>query len=210
MDKNVSAVIEKQIMRTIKALQKNRFEAHYIPTWDDLLAKLGELMPKGCSCSVGGSVTLDETGVLGYLKNGGFTYYDRYAPGADLDKVFHDALNCDVYFCGANAITMDGRLYNVDGRGNRVAAIVYGPKKVVVIAGYNKIVENLDDAIKRNRNMAAPANALRLDKKTPCAETGLCQDCSCPDRICSQELITGWQFYPGRICVLILGKEYGF
>ncbi|MCL2578610.1 MAG: lactate utilization protein [Oscillospiraceae bacterium] len=210
MDQHLRATIEKRIHLTVEALRKNRFEAHYLPTKADLPEKVREIMPAGASCSVGGSVTLTDTGILSLLGSGDYHYLDRYAPGIDVVQVMIDALSCDVYFTGTNAVTMDGRLYNIDGRGNRLAAICFGPRKVIVVAGYNKIVEDIPAAQTRLRHFAAPANSAKLGFKTPCAVTGICQDCASPERICSQELVTGWQREPGRICVLILGEEYGY
>ena len=210
MDTSLSAVVQKRIEHTVEALRKNHFEAHYLPTKKELLAKISEMMPQGCSCSLGGSMTLKETGVQEFLGKGGFTFYDRDAPGANIDEVFLKAMTCDVYFTSSNAITMDGKLYNVDGKSNRIAAICFGPKKVIVVAGYNKIVSDLHAARERMRHIAAPANATRLFCKTPCATTGTCQDCRSPHRICCQELITSWQRDAERICVLIVGEQYGY
>ena len=211
MDNNLTATIQKRIESAVEALRKNRFEAHYIPTKEELISKVAELMPTGCTCSLGGSMTLAETGVREYLEKGGnFTYYDRYAPGADVGEVFHRALGCDVYFSSTNAITLDGKLYNVDGRANRVAAICYGPKKVVIVAGHNKIVTDIPAAQARLREINAPANALRLGLQTPCGAAGTCRDCKSNQRMCCQELITGWQYTPGRINVLIMGEQYGY
>jgi len=211
MDNNFSAVIQKRIDHTVEALRKNRFEAHYIPAKNELMAKISQMTPPGCSCSLGGSMTLRETGVQEFLEKGSFTYYDRYAPGTDPHEAFRNAVTCDVYFTGTNAITMNGELYNVDGWGNRVGAICYGPQKVIVVAGYNKIVADLSAARERVRHFAAPANAIRLGRKTPCATAGFCkEDCAAPERMCSRELITGWQYIEGRICVFILGEQYGY
>ena len=211
MDNNLTVTIQKRIESAVEALRSNRFDAHYISTKEGLLGKLSELMPAGCTCSLGGSITLAETGIKSHLEKGGnFTYYDRYAPGINIDEVFHQALNCDVYFSSTNAITLDGKLYNVDGRANRVAAICYGPQKVVIVAGYNKIVTDIPAAQARLREFSAPANALRLGHQTPCGAVGICQDCKSSQRMCSQELITGWQVFPGRISVLIVGEQYGY
>lgn len=210
MDANVTAVIEKRMERTVKALNGNRFDAHLIRSREELLPKLRELIPQGASCSVGGSVTLRELGILDFLAGGDYAYLDRYAEGADTQRVFHDALSCDVYLTSANAITERGELYNMDGRGNRVAAIAYGPEKVIVIAGYNKIVRDIDEARRRNRELAAPANTTRLGSDTPCRYTGACADCKSPDRACCQELVSHWQYIPGRVAVLLLGEQLGY
>ncbi|MDR2909420.1 MAG: lactate utilization protein [Oscillospiraceae bacterium] len=201
---------QRHIEAAVDALRKNRFEAEYVEGPEELIKRLGEKIPAGSSCSLGGSMTIDYAGVRDWLeKRSDINYLDRYAKGADTDRVFHDALSCDVYLTGTNAVTMQGELYNVDGTGNRVAALCFGPKRVIVIAGFNKIVGNLEEAKIRMRSIAAPANALRLKRKTPCAATGRCQDCASEDRLCSQYLVTGWQRSPGRICVYIMGGEYG-
>lgn len=210
MDKSLQAVYEKRVTRTIQALTKNRMDGEYIADRKALLARLEELMPEGCSCSTGGSATLDETGVRDYLRSGRFQFYDRYAPGVDEDDILHKALLCDVFLTSANAVTEDGKLYNIDGNGNRLSAMIWGPKKVIVIAGVNKIVPNLEAARERVRTIAAPADATRLGKQTPCVMTGHCTDCSSPDRICSHEVITHWQENIGRVRVLIIGEEYGY
>ncbi len=210
MDQNTGIIQEKRIIRTIEALCKNNYDAHYIKDKDELFKKLDELMPEGASCSVGGSMTLFETGVIDYIKSGKFTYYDRYAPNADIPKVFHDALCSDVYLMSSNAITENGELYNIDGTGNRVAALVYGPKKVVVIAGENKIVKDIDAAKKRKASIASPANAVRLNKDTPCGKIGYCTDCSHPSRFCCHELVSYYQQIKNRITVLILPESYGY
>ena len=210
MDKNLSATIQKHIELTVQALRKNRFEAHYIPTVQELHSKIKQLMPSGCSCSLGGSVTLDETGVRQLVETGGYNYYDRYAPGIDAAAVMRQALSCDVYLTGTNAITADGKLYNVDGRGNRVAAICFGPSKVIVVAGYNKIVPDIEAARERVRRIAAPANVLRLGRGTPCGQVGICQDCASDKRICCSEVVTSRQIVPERVCVLILSEQYGY
>jgi L-lactate utilization protein LutB len=201
----------KHIDRAIAALRKNRFEAEFIESPEDLLQKLSEIVPAGSSCALGGSVTLEETGVRKWLENkNDITYFDRNMPGCDVTKVQRQAFSADFYFTGTNALTQKGELYNIDGRGNRLAAICYGPAKVIVVTGYNKLVETLDEARVRMRTIAAPANTMRLSKKTPCASTGVCGDCNSDDRICSQELVTGWQMTPGRISVYILNGQYGF
>jgi hypothetical protein len=167
-------------------------------------------MPEGSSCSSGGSVTLDETGVMDFLRGGRYNFLDRYAPGVDTSKVFHEALLADFYFMSSNAITEKGELYNIDGNGNRLAALVYGPKRVIVIAGANKIVKDLDEAYTRVKRIACPANALRLGKELPCAKTGVCNDCKSPGRFCCHTVISQFQQVENRICVLILPQSFGY
>lgn len=210
MDKNKALILEKRIERTVAALCKNNFDAHAIKDTGELLKTLDELIPEGASCSVGGSMTLFETGVIDYLKSGRFHYLDRYAEGVDVERVFHDALSCDAYLTSSNAITENGELYNVDGKGNRVAALVYGPEKVIVIAGANKIVKDLDAAVARKGEFATPMNAVRLGIETPCTKTGFCSDCKSPGRLCCHELISHQQRVKNRITVLILPDSYGY
>lgn len=210
MDKNTAEIIKKRIDRTVAALCVNNFDARALGSADELLGALDELIPEGASCSVGGSMTLFETGVIDYLKSGRFNYLDRYAENADVGKVYHEALCCDVYLMSSNAITENGELYNIDGNGNRVAALVYGPKKVVVIAGANKIVKDLDAARARKRDCAAPMNGVRLNRETSCAKTGICVDCKSPGRFCCHELVSYYQGVKNRISVLILPDSYGY
>lgn len=210
MDKNTTAITEIRVKRTVDALCKNNFDARYVKDTGELLDIVNELVPEGASCSVGGSMTLFETGVIDALKNGKFNYLDRYAENADTKKVFHDALSCDFYFMSSNAITEEGELYNMDGNGNRVAALIYGPERVVVIAGANKIVRNIKAARRRNRDISAPANCVRLAKDNPCTKTGTCGDCKNPGRICCHELISKFQGRKNRITVLILPESFGY
>jgi len=210
MHKSLQAVIEKRIERTVKALCANHYDAHYLSGIPQLHEKLAEYVSAGSTCTVGGSMTLFETGVIDYLKGCGCTYYDRYAESADINDIYRKAFSCDVYFASANAVTEDGYLFNVDGRGNRVAAMVYGPQKVVVVAGYNKIVKDLDAARARIREIAAPANCVRLNLGNPCAKTGYCMDCKSDTYICGNELVLKLQTQKDRITVLILPDSYGF
>lgn len=211
MDKNLVAVNRKMIERTVKALERHDISAEYVQDKDSLMQRLADFLPRGASCSVGGSMTLFETGVIDYLHSrSDLTFYDRYAADADKDLVYRQAFSCDVYFMSSNAITEDGKLYNMDGNGNRVAALAYGPQKVVIIAGANKIVADVEAARERNRRIAAPVNVARLSCKTPCLKQGICSDCNTPDRICRFEVITHGSRYPDRLHVLILPDEYGY
>jgi len=212
MDKSLQAVAEKRIERTVQALRRRGFEAQYIADRGELLAKVGEYVREGVSCSVGGSVTLFETGVIDFIKASGCTYLDRYAPGADVPAIMREALSCDVYLMSTNAVTEQGELYNVDGNGNRVAALSFGPKKVLVIAGANKIVRDLDQARLRMKAVAAPANSVRLEIPNPCMETGMCMECSSPTKICNIEVVTRYQRAKDgrRITVLILPESFGY
>ena len=212
MDKNVMAARMATLARVAKALEENRMEAHVVESREALLEALEKMLPKGASIASGGSMTLAETGVNGLLQRGDYDFYFRGRTGADGQPVdvYRAAFSCDWYFSSSNAITEDGCLYNVDGNANRVAALCFGPRKVVIIAGYNKIVRNLHAAAERVRAIAAPANCIRLEKKTPCAVTGRCMDCKSPDHICCDTVIQGFQRDPDRIKVFLLVDDFGY
>jgi len=210
MNKSLQVVIDKKVERTVAALRANNYEAHYITSQEELLAKVDEYAPPGAVCTVGGSMTLFETGVIDRIKGNGCTYLDRYAPGADTADIFRQAFFSDVYFTSSNAITEDGCLYNMDGNGNRAAAMIYGPKKVVVVAGFNKIVKTLEEARRRNREICAPANNIRLNNPNPCAKTGYCVDCKTDTLICVTEVVHRRQRNKERVAVLILPESYGY
>lgn len=213
MDNNVKWVIEKRVKRTIENLEKNNMEGYYVEDEKELIEKISELIHEGDTVSVGGSMTLFETGVIDFLRCGKYNFLDRYEDGLtreDIKEVYRKSFFADAYFTSSNAITENGELYNVDGNGNRVAAMIYGPDKVIVVAGVNKIVKDLDDAIKRNREIAAPANTKRLNRKTPCKEMGYCTDCNSPERICNDYVVIKKQAEKGRIKVIFVEKELGY
>lgn len=213
MDKNVQLVIEKRVHKTIENLKKRQMNGYYIKNINDLYKTINDIIPDDSVVSVGGSMTLFETGVIEYLRSRNVTFLDRYQEGLtadDIKSIYRQAFSADGYFTSTNAITEDGELYNVDGRGNRVAAMIYGPDKIIVIAGTNKIVKDIDEAIERNRTLAAPANVQRLNRNTPCHTTGYCTDCNSPDRICNAYTIIDKQFDPDRIHVLFMDGHYGY
>ena len=213
MDVNVKFVLEKRVLRTIENLEKNNMNGYFVQKEEEAVKKVEELIKEGDTVSVGGSMTLFETGVIEFLRNGRYTFWDRYEEGLskdDIKDIYRKSFSADAYFTSSNAITEEGELYNVDGRGNRVAAMIYGPDKVIVVVGVNKIVRNLDEAIMRNREWAAPANTRRLNRKTPCAEVGYCMDCKSEDRICNEYVTIKRQLDKNRIHVIIVNKELGY
>lgn len=213
MDNNVKFVVEKKVSRTIENLEKNNMKGYFVQNEEEAVKKVEELIKEGDTVSVGGSMTLFETGVIDHLRNGKYNFLDRYKEGLtpeDIKNIYRKSFAADAYFTSSNAITEEGELYNVDGRGNRVAAMIYGPDKVIVVVGVNKIVRDLDEAIMRNREWAAPANAKRLNRKTPCAEVGYCMDCNSNDRICSDYVAIRRQMEQGRIHVIIVNKDLGY
>ena len=213
MDKNSDFIVEKRIERTIEALKKNKMNGYLVQDEKELIEKIEEIVNEGSSVAVGGSMTLFETGIIDYLRSGKYTFFDRYKEGLtkeEIKEVFRKSFSADAYFGSSNAVTEDGELYNVDGNGNRVAAMLYGPDKVIVVVGFNKIVKDLEAAIERNREMSAPANAKRLNKATPCVKVGYCMDCSSDDRICSEYTVIRKQFDKNRIHVIIVNKSLGY
>jgi len=194
----------------VKHLRMHGFGADYFETKEEVLSYLKENIPKGSSIGIGGSVTLTEIGVLSWLTgNEEYHFLDRYHTD-DVSRVFHESLNADVYLMSTNALTEEGELYNIDGNGNRLAALIYGPKKVYVIAGTNKIVKNLEEAVSRVELFSAPTNNIRLGKTNPCTKTGQCMHCSTPSTICNQIVTTRRSGTPGRIHVLLVNEALGY
>lgn len=197
----------------IKNLNKRRIEACYCATVEDAEKKAFSYLTDGCTVSFGGSMTLDEMGMLTALRhNPNIRLIDRATATSpeEIKQMYHDALSADYYFMSSNAITVDGELVNIDGTGNRVAALIYGPENVIIMAGMNKVAANVDEALSRVHNTATPMNCKRLDKKTPCAATGVCSDCLSPDCICNQVVITRRSGIEGRIKVILIGEELGY
>lgn len=197
----------------IQNLKKRRMEGYYCPTKEDAVKLAMSLTAAGTTVSFGGSMTLSETGILDALKNRtDIRLIDRslaHSP-QEVKQAYRDSFSADTYFMSTNAITLDGHLVNVDGNGNRVAALIYGPDQVIVVAGMNKVASTVDDAIRRVRNLASPPNCVRLNKNTPCAATGTCAQCLGDDCICSQTVITRRSGIVGRIKVLFVGEELGY
>lgn len=213
MDKNKYEALRLRMERTAQALNKNGFFATCVDNKEEALELVEEMLTDGSSVAVGGSMTLFEVGVTELLSSGRYEYFDRYAPGLTTEQrreVFLKSFDCDFFFCSSNAVTEEGELYNVDGTGNRVAAMLYGPRNVVVIAGWNKIVKDIAAADQRVREHAAPANCIRLGRNTPCAKTGVCMDCKSEQRICADKVIMSKQIIPERVKVILVAEELGY
>lgn len=213
MDNYRKSNLRKHVDKTLTALKSNNMDAYFVGTTEEALKKAAGLLSDGDTVAVGGSMTLFEAGVIDYLRCGKYNFLDRYKKGLsgeEKQKVFHDSFSADAYFASSNAITEDGELYNVDGNGNRVAAMIYGPKSVIVIAGVNKIVKDRNAAEERVRAIAAPANAERLSCKTPCAKGGECMDCKSEGRVCCSYVFLGYQRVKNRIKVILVGEELGY
>ena len=196
----------------IKGFTKRHMEGHYCETIEDAKELAMSLVSGNSTAAWGGSVTLDEVGILDALRaREDVTLYDRTKASTpeETKKIFHDSLSCDYYFMSSNAITSDGELVNIDGTGNRVAALIYGPENVIIIAGMNKITKTVEEALDRVRNVASPQNCIRLNKNTPCSVNGVCGNCLA-DTICDQIVITRASRVPNRIKVILVGEELGF
>ena len=213
MDKNVMWLRECRINKVIKALEENNMNGYLVNSKEELISKIEELTNSGDIVACGGSMSLFEAGVIDHLRSGRYEFLDRYKEGLkpeEIKQIYREAFFCDAYFTSTNAITEDGELYNVDGNGNRVAAMLYGPDKVIVVVGVNKIVKNINEAVERNKSMCAPANAKRLDTNTPCKIKGYCMDCSSTDRICCEYTVIKRQRTANRIHVIFLNENLGY
>ena len=213
MDNYLSEVLEQKIERTIKGLEKNNMKGYYAKNVADLYKILENLLEEGSTIGLGGSMTLFETKTIDYIRDGNYDLLDRYAEGltaADIKEFYRKSFFADTYVMSTNAITEAGELYNVDGRGNRVAALIYGPDQVIVIAGVNKIVSDLDEAINRNERIAAPANTKRLNLNNPCKEVGYCVDCNSDTRICNNYTFIKNSLVKDRIHVILLNEKFGY
>lgn len=198
---------------TMKNLEKRHFECHYCKTGQEAVKLASELVPSDSTVSFGGSMTLAESGMADILKQrSDITLLDRSKAGSpeEVKEIYHKSLNADYYFMSSNAITVEGELVNIDGTGNRVGALIYGPEHVIILAGMNKVSPSLEEAVSRVKNVASPLNANRLSRNTPCAATGLCSDCLSPDCICSHTVITRKSAPEKRIKIILIGEPLGY
>ena len=213
--------MSEKIKNVMAALVANNMNAVYAESKEDILEAVKNILPKGATISSGGSQTLIESWVLELLKGGDYDYLDRFNCENQLD-VFKGIIGCDYYFCSSNAVTENGELINVDGFANRISALSFGPKNVVVIVGENKIVKNAKEGFLRIKKVAAPKNCVRLSCDTPCSKLGHCvsllktddpditDGCNSPSRICRSYLITGRQKAENRITVILTKENLGY
>ena len=195
--------------KVIKGLESRNMNGYYAATKEEALRIALSLIPEGSSIGMGGAMSAHEIGLVDALKNGNYNFIDR-DNAADRRAAMLAAYDADVFLSSVNAMTDDGILVNIDGNANRVSAICQGPKKVVFIVGMNKVCADLDGAMKRARNVAAPINAQRFGLSTPCTKTGKCMDCKSPDTICCQFLVTRFSRHAGRIHVILVNGSLGF
>ena len=199
--------------RVKKALESNGMEAFVVGAGEEARRKALAMIQKGASVGLGGSRTVEEIGLLEALRKGDYALLDQYQEGLSLEAsmgIRKKGTQADYFVSGSNAITDDGKIVNTDGLGNRLAGFCFGPGTVIIIAGRNKIVPDLDAAFDRIRNVAAPMNARRFGTKTPCVEAGKCTDCSSPERICNLTLIIEKQRMKGRMMVILVNQDLGF
>lgn len=212
MENPVKQYYEKRAAILIKNLQSRHFDACYCETKEEALQKALEWIPENASVSWGGSVTNQQIGLIDAVKAGNYQAIDRLSGTTpeERDLAMRKSVTADVFLTGANALSMDGQMVNIDGLGNRVAAIIYGPKTVIVVAGMNKVEDTLEAAITRARTVAAPMNKQRFDSETPCGVTGTCADCKSKDCICNHIVITRHCRPVGRIKFILVGQPLGF
>ena len=208
MNENIYKRNELLAQKVIKGLESRNMTGYYAADKEEALEKALELIPMGSSVTMGGCMSAVEIGLVEAVKNGDYDFIDRYA--GDRREAELKAYGADVFLASANAMTEDGEIVNIDGNSNRVSCIAYGPEKVIFIVGMNKICNDIDAAIKRARNVAAPINAQRFGLSTPCSKTGACMNCKSPDTICCQFLITRFSKHKDRIHVILVNDNLGF
>lgn len=209
MDSNIFKRNELLAQKVIKGLESRNMSGYYAANKEEALARALELIPEGSTVAMGGAMSAHEIGLVQAVKEGNYHFIDRDEE-PDPRAAMLAAYDADVFLASANAITEDGILINIDGNSNRVSAIAQGPRKVVFIVGMNKVCDDVDGAMKRARNVAAPINAQRFGLSTPCAKTGSCYDCKSPDTICCQFLMTRFSRHEGRIHVVLVNDNLGF
>ncbi|MEA4919973.1 MAG: lactate utilization protein [Clostridiaceae bacterium] len=201
------------VKETIGRLSDNHMAGYYTRSISQLHELLKRLMPEGQTVGCGDSVTLEQTGVLEYVRNHRYNFLDKHIEGLSHEQkreIYLLNFRADTFLTGINAVTVNGELFNIDGNGSRVAPILYGPKQVIAIVGTNKIVKSVDDAILRTRQIAAPLDAKRLGKETPCTKLDRCIDCHHSQRICNDFVLITGQFEKERIKVIFIEGNFGY
>ena len=213
MDPNKQWWVEERAKRAVEKLVAHDFEAIYVPTKEEAVRELWKRFIPKQKIGVGGSVTIRGLGVLEKLEAQGYTIHDHWKPGLSREnglEIRKIQMTSDLFLTSANAITLGGELVNIDGIGNRVNSMTFGPGKVILVAGYNKIVEDVQEGIKRIKNVASPLNARRLNIDVPCAKVGKCVDCNSPNRICRVLVIHERKPSWTDILIILVGEELGF
>ncbi len=210
-----SPIYRKRALFVNANFKKRGFSGIYCENSKEAVKKICDMIPDGSLVALGGSMSVIDSGLIDGLREKNIELLDRYKEGVtkeETDKMREKGMQADVLIASCNAITFDGLLVNEDGFGNRVAGMIYGPKKVILIAGMNKIVQDEEAAVSRIKNHVAPVNCIRLGRKTPCAETGFCDDSECflPERICGQLVFIESNPVPGRMNIVLVGEELGY
>lgn len=201
------------VQKTIRNLNRHNMAGFYVYSIAELHDIIRSLIREGETIGCGDSVTLEQTGVFDFLRCRNYEFLDKHKPGLSSEEkreIYLKNFRANTFLTGVNAVTTDGKLLNIDGNGSRVAPILYGPEQVIVVAGTNKIAASLDEAIIRARQIAAPLDAKRLGKNTPCTKMGKCIDCSHQERICNDFVLIAGQFKTNRIKVIFIEGNYGF
>lgn len=205
--------MEPIVKKTIENLNRNNMAGFYTHSIPELHELLHQLIPQGHTVGCGDSVTLEQTEVFSFVKNNQYNFLDKHREGISQDEkqdIYRKNFSADTFLTGINAVTQDGKLFNIDGNGSRVAPLIFGPKQVIAVVGTNKIVNSVDEAIIRTRQIAAPLDAKRLGKDTPCAKLNRCIDCHHPQRICNDFVLVTGQFIKERIKIIFIEGDYGF
>ena len=211
MNENIVKRNELLAKKVIAGLESRNMTGYYAANKEEALKKALEIIPEGSSITMGGAMSAHEIGLVEAVKNGNYNFIDRETAATPEEKraAMLKGYDADVFLASANAMTEDGVIVNIDGNSNRVSMIAQGPKKVVFIVGMNKICDDIDGAMKRARNVAAPINAQRFGLNTPCAKTGSCMNCKSPDTICCQFLITRFSRHKDRIHIILVNDNLG-
>ena len=213
VDSNKEWWIEERCKKTVEKLKAHEFEAVYVKTKEEAVQEILKWVKPDTKVGVGGSVTIRELGILEPLKARGNTVFDHWVPGLSKEQsleIRKAQMSSDLFLSSSNAVTLNGELVNIDGVGNRVNAISFGPKKVVLVVGFNKIAGSLDEAMKRVRNAASPPNTKRLNLDVPCAKLGWCVDCNSPQRACRIVVIHERKPMWTDVLVILVGEELGY
>ena len=203
---------ELQVERTIKALKKNNFDARFFPKASAALEEIWKMIPEGATVGYGGSLTLNQIGFIDEVQKRLVKFLNPFAKGLSLEegeRIRREIFSADFFFSSSNAITEDGKLFNIDATGNRVGAMMFGPKKVILICGTNKIVKDIAEAQKKVQEWVAPMNVKRLGYKCPCGQTGECSDCASPERICNAYVILAKKPRRTDISIFLIGEVLG-
>jgi hypothetical protein len=213
MDPNKTWWIEERARKTVEKLEAHDFKALYVKSRQEAVEEIWKYITPKTRVGAAGSITIRELGILDQLEKQGNIVYDHWKPGLSKEKILEirkSQMTSDLFLGSVNAITMNGEMVNIDGAGNRVNSHIFGPGKVILVVGYNKIVEDVQEGIKRVKNVAAPINAKRLNIDVPCAKLGKCVDCNSPNRICRVVVIHERRPSLTDILVILVGEELGY